>query len=68
MENNNIEKIKIPFKFKELFCNNEYFELQGFIKLLNSDDKEVKEFFEKIFPILKEFIKKEFPFLQIFLK
>lgn len=56
--------IKIPIEIKHLF-NQEYLDFDLALKLLKSDNPEVKNFFEKLMPLVKEFIKKEFPIINM---
>lgn len=57
--------IKIPIEIKHLF-NQEYFDMELALKIFKSENKETKEFFEKLMPLVKEFLKKEFPIINMF--
>lgn len=61
-----MDKIFVPVPMLELFNKKEGFTIDEFISLL--DNKEVKEFLEKIKPSIVAILKKEFPFFGAFIK
>lgn len=56
--------IKIPVEIKHLF-NQEYFDFQLAGQIIKSDNPEVKQFFDKLIPLVKEFLLKNFPILKL---
>jgi len=59
-----MEKIKIPIEIRHLF-NQEYLDFDLALKIFQSEDKEVKEFFSKIVPLVKKYLEKEFPIIKM---
>lgn len=60
----NKKKILIPKEIKNLF-NNDYLDIDLAIKLLNSDNSEIKKFLSELVPIIKEYLQKNFPIIKL---
>lgn len=59
-----MEQIKIPIEIKHLF-NQDYFDFELAKKIIESNNPDVKNFFEKLAPLVKEFLIKEFPIIKM---
>lgn len=59
-----MEKIKIPIEIKHLF-NQDYFDFDLAKKIIESENTEVKKFFEQLIPLVKSYLEKNFPIIKM---